>query len=370
MIQQLLKRIVIKDGVSRDEAAKRILTADPLDLQLHMEQVWSAATNAAPDEARSKVWQLGKFAPYAVPAGRRAWDHLGYSYALENTRAVQILRRVVRGYRSGESLGIPKPDTQRWLDITETLLFGTTSPVGAWLPASEVRRNAEDVRRNAYDRLFGVQLAFGSDDNQASNYEKSNVSNTHFVRLFEELLFEVWQAITNVKNQSGVNSTDDDRIYRLAQELAFVLRSRRLQNTLDREELIAATALGWTELTFNADWSVIEDLGVKGTNEAARCKALGQKVGLPAHSKSEALFGMAADLSTFLRAIEAEVVTKGTAWALYLEQQPPGTLPPAPDPIGLESRRLITEWAAATGKDLKTRAKPVEIARPQLVAVK
>jgi len=370
MIQQLLKRIVTKDGISRDDAAKMILTADPLDLLLHMEQVWSSATSSAADEARSKVWALGRFAPYVVPNGHRAWDHLGYSYALENTRAVQILRRVVRGYRSGESLGIPKAATQRWLDITEALLFGATSPVAAWLPASEVRRSAEDVRRNAYDRIFGVQLAFGTDDNQASTYEKSNVTNTNFVRLFEELLFEVWQAITNVKNQSGVNSTDDDRIFRLAQELAFVLRSRRLQNTLDREELIAATALGWTELTFNADTPVIQDLGVQGTNEAARCKALGQKVGLPAHSKSEALFGMAVDLSIFLRAIEADVVTKETAWVLYLELQPPGTPLPAPDPIGLESRRLITEWAAATGKDLKTRAKAVEIARPQLVAVK
>ena len=370
MIQQLLKRIVDKDLVSRDDAARMILLADPFDLLLHMEQVWSAATSSPLDEARRKLWALGKFAPYAPDPGQRAWDHLGYSYALENTRAVQILRRVVRAYRSGESLGIAQPDTQRWLDITEALLFGSTNPVAAWLPASEVRRSAEDVRRNAYDRVFGVQLAFGTDDNQPSTYEKSNVTNGNFVRLFEELLYEVWQAITNVKNQSGVNATDDDRIYRLAQELQFVLQSRRQQRTLDREELVAATALGWTELSFNANTPVIRDLGVTGTDEAARCKALGQKIGLSAHSKSEALFGMCADLSIFLRAIEADVVKKGTSWVLYLETQPPGSTSTEPKPIGLESRRLITEWAAATGKDLKTRAKAVEIARPQLVAVK
>ena len=55
---------------------------------------------------------------------------------------------------------------------------------------------------------------------------------------------------------------------------------------------------------------------------------------------------------------------------LYLEQPPPGAPPDAPKPIGAESRRVITEWAAATGKDLKARGKPVEVNRPRLVAVR
>lgn len=367
MIQQLLERMV-KAGRSKEQAAMDILTADPLDLMLHMEQVWSAAGHPA-GAARQALWATGRFEAFAPPAGTRAWDHLGYGYALENTRAVQILRRVVRGYRSGEGLGIPTPNTQRWLDATEALLFGAANPVSPWLSTSDVRRLPEDVRRNAYDRVFGVQLAFGTDDNQPSGYDKPSVANTSFIRLFEELLFELWQAISNVRNSSGVNASDDDRIFRIAQELQFTLQSRRQHQLLDREELAAATALGWTELTFNANTPVIEDLGVTGTDEAARCKSMGRKVGLAAHTKSEALFAMAADLSIFLRLIEADVVKKGTAWVLYLEQQPTGAAPDAPQPIGEESRRLITEWAAATGKDLKARAKPIETNRPRLISV-
>lgn len=367
MIQQLIQRMVAS-GYTQNAAAQEVLTSDPLDLALHMEQVWSAAGHPV-GPARQALWATGKFAAYAPPAGSRAWDHLGYSYVLENTRAVQILRRVVRTFRSGEALGIPLLDTQRWLDATESLLFGAANPLSAWLSTSEIRRTAEDVRRNAYDRVFGVQLAFGTDDNQPPGYDKPNVSNTHFVRLFEELLFELWQAIANVKNSSGVNSSDDDRIYRIAQELQFTLQTRRQQQLLDREELAAATALGWTELSFNANTPVVRDCGVTGTDEAGRCKALGMKVGLPAHSKSEAMFAMAPDLSLFLRTIEADIVKKGTAWVLYLDQ-PPSTAPPgSPIPIGEESRRLITEWAAATGKDLKARAKPVETGRPKLVSV-
>jgi hypothetical protein len=58
------------------------------------------------------------------------------------------------------------------------------------------------------------------------------------------------------------------------------------------------------------------------------------------------------------------------AWVLYLEQQPMGAPPGSPDPIGVESRRVITEWAAATGKDLKTRAKPIEVTRRQLATAR
>jgi hypothetical protein len=367
MIQQLIWRMV-DAGYTQNAAALEVLTADPLDLALHMEQVWSAAGHDV-GPARQALLATGKFAAFAPPAGSRAWDHFGYSYALENTRAVQILRRVVRAFRSGETLGIPLPDTQRWLDATECMLFGAANPLSPWLSTSEVRRPAEDVRRNAYDRVFGVQLAFGTDDNQPSTYDRPNVSNAQFVHLFEELLYEVWQAISNVKNSAGVNSSDDDRIYRIAQELQFTLTSRRQQHLLDREELAAATALGWTELSFNANTPFIRDCGVTGTDEASRCKSLGLKLGLPAHGKSEAMFAMAPDLSLFLRAIESDVVKKGTAWVLYLDQPPPLSPLDSPTPIGEESRRLITEWAAATGKDLKVRAKPVDTARPRLVSV-
>jgi len=69
----------------------------------------------------------------------------------------------------------------------------------------------------------------------------------------------------------------------------------------------------------------------------------------------------------FLRTIESGLVAGPEfAWLLYLEQPPMGS---TATPIGAESRRVITEWAAATGKDLKARGKPVETSRPRLVAV-
>ena len=90
---------------------------------------------------------------------------------------------------------------------------------------------------------------------------------------------------------------------------------------------------------------------------------IGERVSLAAHSRSAALFSMCSELSLFLRTIEAGLVTgPDLAWVLYLEQQPAGAPAGAPRPIGAESRRVITEWAVATGKDLKVRGKPVEVA--------
>lgn len=375
MIQQLVQRLIAA-GMSRDDAAGAVLFSDPLDLVLHMEQVWDAFNPWAPNPrpagpARQAMWTLGRFGPLALVDRVPAWDHLGYAYVLENTRAVQILRRVVREYRSGEGLGVPSVLTQRWLDATEALLFGAANLVPGWLSTSTIRSDPEAVRRNAYWRLFGLDLAFGTEDNRPPTYDKATAANTGFVALFEELLFELWQAMSNVRNTSGVNASDDDRIYRIAEELRFVLRSRRQLQMLGREELAAATVLGWAELTLSADTPVVLDLKAQATSAADRLRLIGERVGLSAHSKSAAFFSMAADLSLFLRTIEAGIVTgPELAWVLYLEQAPlpppgpPPTVPPA-TPIGTEVRRVITEWGAASGKDLKARSKPIEISRPR-----
>jgi len=369
MIPQLVQRLIDK-GSTPVDAALRVLRSDPLDLVLHMEQVWSTFDpwKAPPSPARKALWETGDYKLFAPPANRPPqWEHLGCSYVLENTRVVQIMRRVVREYRSGEGLGIPSTDTQRWLDTTEALLFGAANPLSAWLSTSTIRQDAEAVRRNAYWRFFGLDLAFGTDGNHPPTYDKANAANTSFVSLFEELLFELWQAISNVRNTSGVNASDDDRIFRIAEALNYVLRSRRQSQMLSREELAAALVLGWVELTLSADTAVVADLRAQATSAADRLKLIGERVGLAPHSKASSLFSMAADLSILLRLIEANIVASpDVAWVLYLEQQPTGAPPGSPLPIGASCRRVITEWAAATGKDLKARGKPiVEIARPR-----
>lgn len=372
MIQQLVLRIIkgvpadgrlpAIPGVTQDDATAQVLAADPFDLALHQEQVWDAfnpwaSTQPPADSARASLWELGAFKRFLPVAGTPAWDHLGYSYVIENTRAVQILRRVVHQYRAGENLGIPSLATQRWLDTTETLLFGAGNPMAGWLSANTMRQDAEAVRRNAYWRLLGLDLAFGTDDNRPPTYDKPDAANTNFAVLFEALLIELWQAIGDVRNASGASTSDDERIFRIAGELQLALRARRQSQMLAREELAAATALGWVELTLSADTPVVIDLKATAPTAAARLQRIGERVGLPAHGKSSSLLSMGFDLSLLLRTLESGVITgPGMAWVLHREQMPPSSTAPAP--IGASSRRVITEWGAATGKDLKVRREP------------
>lgn len=372
LIQRMIDGAPGRPAMSKEAAALAVLTADPFDLVLHMEQLWHLSQpwnpQAAAGQARTKLWEMGEFFPY-VPAAIPGWDHLGYSYVLENTRIIQILRRVVREYRSGEGIGIPGIETQQWLDATEALLFGAANPVPSWLSTSLVRPDAEAVRRNAYWRFFGLDLAFGDDQNRSPAYDRAAAANTVFVRLFEELLNELWRAMSNERNIAGENVSDDDRIYRIAEELGYVLRARRQHNTLTREEAGAALALGWAELSVAENNPVVSDLGAEATNPATRLQLIGEKVGLPAHSKSAAFFSMAAALSKFLYTIESGLVGGPEhAWVLYRETKPDPTA--TGEPIGAESRRVITEWAAASGKDLKARSRPIETERPRLVAVR
>src|SRR5437773_8375233 len=320
MIQQLVQRWMSFTGKTQEAAALDVLGADPLDLVLHVEQVWNAFNPWSPNPqpagpARAFLWSRGLFYGAPIPAGA-PFDHLGYAYVLEQTRAVQILRRVVKEYRSGENLGTPSVATQRWLDATEVMLFGAANPISLWLSTSAVREDPEAVRRNAYWRMFGFDLAFGS-DGRAGTFEKTGAANTGFLALFNELLFEVWQAITNARNISGANQTDDDRIYRLSEQLGFMLKSRRLNQQLGREEFAAATALGWVELTLSANTPVVVDVRASATSPADRLRLIGERVGLAPHSKSAQFFSMASELSDLLRAIEAGWV-KGPPFAALL----------------------------------------------------
>ena len=363
MITQLVQQL---GGGAAAEA--QVLTADPLDLVWRMEQTLDAANPWAPNPppagpARRALFATGAFGLIAFPPGAPAWDHLIYAYAIENTRGSQILARVVRAFRSGEGLGLPSTATQRWLDTTETLLLGAANPVAAWLSTSTVRPDPEAVRRNAYYRLFGMDLAHGTDANAPFPFDKAEASNRAFAQLFEELLHELWRAIENVRNLVAGNQTDDDRIYRLAEQLGFMLRSRRQNALLSREELAATTVMGWVHLTLGSNTPLVVDLRAQATSPADRLRVIGERVGLLPHSRANSFFAMATSLSLLLRALEAGWVTSSAqSWLLYLVAPPLGTppLPPGVTPLGTEVRRVITEWAAASGRNLKERPVPVQ----------
>lgn len=280
------------------------------------------------------------------------WDHLIYAYMVENTRVYEIFRRVLEEYAFGERLGVPSDESQRWLRTTEALFYRDSPPFQIYTFASWIRPDIRAVRRNAYHRLFGLDLNHGTDDNRPYPYPRAAAANTEFSGTFEELLREVWRAIENVRNQVGANQTDVTTIANLARALFDMLRVRRQEQVgnLARDELFHVSTMDWFHLTLSFNTPIVRDLKAEATSAAERLQKIGERVGLPAHSRSDSYFRLAANMSLILRELELGTFNTITGAPALFQA---GVFQEA-------MQETIAHWSIATGRDVKIR--PVTVA--------
>jgi hypothetical protein len=272
-------------------------------------------------------------------------DHLIYAYMIENTRVYEIFHRVLYEYLHGERLETPSEETQRWLRITEELFYRDTPPFFAFGVTSYVRPDIRASRRNAYYRMFGLDLNHGTQDGRPYPYVKPSAANRDFVATFERFLWEVWRGIQNARNIIGPNTKDDAAMADLAGRLERMLKERRQDGNLLREEFFFVATMSWLHLTLQfKDSPVVKDLRAQGSNEAERLRKIGERVGLPAHGKAHELFSLADPMSRLLIAIESGSLSNaGNVPVLYLE----GT------PLSNDIKTIITDWSSATGRNVK-----------------
>src|SRR5215208_5247685 len=283
------------------------------------------------------------------------FDHLIYAYMIENTRIYEIFRRVLYEYLHGERLETPSEESQRWLRTTEELFYRDTPPFFAFQLTSHIRPDIRATRRNAYYRMFGMDLNHGTDNGSLYPYERAAASNRDFVPTFEAFLREVWRGIINARNQIGPNTTDDAAIADLAGRLSHMLKDRRENGNLSREEFFFVATMSWFHLTVEFDSPIVKDLKADGSNPGERLRAIGGRVGLPAHGKAYDLFGLADPMSRLLIAIESGSLSNAAnVPVLYAGGPPP--LPP-PTPLRIDVQTIITNWSSATGRNMK--AEPV-----------
>lgn len=273
------------------------------------------------------------------PIAPVGWHHLVYAYLLENTRMVDIFRRVVAEMVTGERIPIPTEQTLRWLHVTEQLFFGVPWSYSVRSTTSSVRSDAGAVRRNAYYRLLGMDLNHGTDDGHQYPYVKPATANREFAGLWESLLVEVWRGYANRTTTSAENLTDDAAITALVDRIREMLQSRRNMGTLSREEFDAIAVMSWFHLTVETPTQITTDLGAVSQNVADRLAQIGERVGLPAHARSDAYFRLAEPMSRVLLAIESNAVAAATD--LYAGFYMPDML------------QIITHWSVATGRNIK-----------------
>ena len=141
------------------------------------------------------------------------WDHLIYAYMIENTRVYEIFRRVAARVsprrKARHAAGCEHPELaaqHRGAVLQRPAPFLITNV------SSHIRSDLRANRRNAYQRMFGMDLNHGADDGKPYPYVKAEAANSEFVATFEEFLREVWVGITYVGATSSSNPTDDSKI--------------------------------------------------------------------------------------------------------------------------------------------------------------
>ncbi len=283
---------------------------------------------------------------------RRAtrWDHLIYAYMVENTRVFEVFRRVIAEFLHGEKLGTPLPEAQRWLRSTEELFFRDGAPFLITSVTSHLRSDLRASRRNAYQRLFGMELNHGSDDGKPYPYPRAEAANADFVTTFEELLREVWIAMTYVNANNSANPTDPAKIASLAERLHDMMRSRRQNGQLSREELAHVSAMSWFHFTLEFNSPIVRSLRADATGTEQRLFKVAERVGLPAHGLAKHFFEIADPLSRIL--IQIEMGDFNDVNAVPALFTPDTTLPESPESA---MRQIILNWTAIRGVDVKSR---------------
>lgn len=281
------------------------------------------------------------------------WDHLIYAYLIENTRIYEIFRRVIYEYRHSEKLGVPLASSQHWLRNTEELFFRDAAPFTIYSVTSYVRPDSGASRRNAYYRMFGMDLNHGIGDGKPYPYIKPDTANREFVSTWENFLQEVWIGIVNSRNTIGVDPTDDAAIANLARRLHDMLRTRRTNGNLSREEFWFVSMMSWFHLSVEFDSPIVVSLRAEGSRDEERLKKIAERVKLPAHAKSYYFFRLCDPMSRILTQIETGIYNDEMAVpALYSQGSP----------VEADMRRIITFWSFATGRNMKAKAVPVTTA--------
>jgi hypothetical protein len=317
----------------------------------------------------------GQPGPVEFDCPSRLWHHLIYSYLLESTGMLEIFAEIVRRLVVGETVGaLQQANSISWLRTTEQLFFREPPDFSIVGVLSEVRPYERTNRRNAYWRMFGMDLAHPVPPQWdrvgplADWKAHTGAVNGDFRQKWSELLRQVWLGIENRRNESGPNPTDASYIALLCRAMRDSLTNRRRGGALAREELAYVSMFSWFHLTVDTDTPIVRDLQAQASNAAERLAALAQKVGMTPAARSRELFDLAEPMSTVLRSIELGLFdTADTAAALFEENSP----------VATDMGNIINNWQSATGERVKERptgtvvagsAQPLRVPAPGMPA--
>ena len=230
----------------------------------------------------------------------------------------------------------------------------------AWLSTSAVRPDAEAVRRNAYYRMFGMDLAHGTDAQRAVPVRQGGGVQPHLRRAVRGAAL---RAVAGHREhpqprRAATPPTTTGSTGSPSSSASCSAPAGRTRCSAG-EELSAATAMGWVELTARVEHAGGGRPARAGDQRRRdRLRIIGERVRLLPHSRAELVLRHGGRALTAPARAGGRLGDRTTAraWLLYHSVVPPGR--------AAASRRIdparrarcagcITEWAAASGRDLK-----------------
>lgn len=297
------------------------------------------------------------FSGLPLPGGQLCppplWHHLVYAYLLESTGVIEVFAAVLRRLLVGEGMGVLSPDSIAWARATEQLFFRDPPEFSVVGVQSELRPSARANRRNAYWRMFEMDLPhpvpgpWRAPDPFADWKADTGAGvNGDFRVKWGELLRQIWLGVENRGNSSGANPADPSYIALLCRALRDMMRNRRRGGALTREELAYVSMLSWFHLTVDSDTPVVVDLQAQASSPADRLAAVAQRVGMTPALRSRELFELAEPMATILRAIELGFFDSADSAAALID---------AGSPLATDVVSVINNWQSATGERVKER---------------
>ncbi|WP_328475144.1 hypothetical protein OHA21_17690 [Actinoplanes sp. NBC_00393] len=322
---------------------------DALDLPTQPSSLFLQPSGLSTDDPLEWTGEPG---PDPLNCPPRLWHHLAYAYLIESTGIVEIFTEVVRRLVTGETLGTLKPESIAWVRATEQLFFREPPPFAIHGVLSTVRPSDRTNRRNAYWRMFGMDLAhpvpptWAQPGPFADWKAHTGPVNEDFRPKWTEFLRQVWLGVENERNNSGPNTADPSFIALLAVALRDMLRNRRRGGALAREEFAYVAMASWFHLTVSDDTQLVQDLQAQASSPGDRLASIAQRVGMSPALRARELFDLAEPMSTVLRGIEAGLFdTPASAETLFRT----GTK------LATDMVNLINNWQSATGERVKER---------------